>query len=54
MKNKAIQLVKYINKVYCFEQFLKNLYDWRLNPSIPKYEADTIVFTGILTGMSSF
>ena len=54
MKNKAIQLVKYINKVYRFEQFLKNLYDWRVNPSIPKYEADTIVFTGILTGMSSF
>ena len=54
IEKKAFQFVKYINRVYRFQQFLKSLSDRRINPSIPKYEADAIIFSGLVAGMTSF
>ena len=40
MKQRAFQFIKYINKVYRFNQFLTGLSDRRINPSIP---LDTVI-----------
>ena len=54
MKQRAKQLLQYINKVYRFNQFLGALFDGRVHPSIPIDMVIAIIFLGIVTGKGSF
>lgn len=53
MKQRAIQFIKYINKVYRFKQFVNRLSDGRTNPSIPLNDVILVLFMGIVTQMGS-
>ena len=53
MKQRALQFINYINKVYRFKQFLTSLSDGRKNPSIPLTTVIAVLFLGIVTGMGS-
>lgn len=53
MKQRALQLTKYINKVYRFKQFVSNLSEGRTNPSIPLSDVILMLFLGIVTQMGS-
>jgi len=53
MKKRALQFFKYINKVYGLNQFINNLSDRRINPSIPFTTVITVLFLGIVTRMGS-
>ena len=54
MKQRALQFLKYINNVHRFKQFLINLSDGRINPSIPLNSLISVIFLGIVTRMGSF
>lgn len=49
MKKRALQFLKYINKVFGLNQFLNNLSDGRKNPSISLSNVIAILFLGIVT-----
>jgi len=54
MKQRALKLLKYISKVYGFNQWLFQLKDGRINPHILFKDIFTVIFFGILVGMGSF
>ncbi|MGI6317273.1 MAG: transposase [Dethiobacteria bacterium] len=53
MKKRALQFLKYINKVFGLNQFLNNLSDGRKNPSISLSNVIAILFLGIVTWKGS-
>lgn len=53
MKQRALQFIKYINKVYRFKQFVNSLSDGRIIPSIPLSDIILVLFLGIATQMGS-
>lgn len=53
MKQRALQFIKYINKVYRFKQFVNSLTEGRTSPSIPLNDVILLLFMGIVTQMGS-
>lgn len=53
MKQRALQFIKYINKVFGFKQFVHSLSEGRTNPSIPLSDVILVLFMGIATRMGS-
>ncbi len=54
MKQRAFQLIKYVNKVYGLNQQLGAIKDGRINPQIELLEILTIILAGLLSGILSF
>lgn len=54
MKQRAIQLIKYVNKVYRLNQQLTAIKDGRVNPQVLLSEILTVLFFGLLAGVLSF
>lgn len=54
MKQRAFQLIKYVNKVYGLNQQLGSIKDGRINPQIELFEILTIILAGLLAGVLSF
>ena len=54
MKQRAKQLLQYINKVYRFNQFLQKLHDRRISPTISNDLMIAVIFLGIVTCKGSF
>ena len=54
MKQRAFQLIKYVNKVYGLNQELGAIKDGRINPQIELFEILTVILTGLLAGVLSF
>ncbi len=54
MKQHALKLLKYISKVYGFNQWLFQLKDGRVNPHVLLRDILAVIFFGTLAGMNSF
>lgn len=54
MKQRAFQLLRYVNKVYGLNQQLGAIKDGRINPQIELLEILTIILSGLLSGILSF
>ena len=54
MKQRALQLIKYVNKVYGLNQQLCAIKDGRFNPQIELFEILTVILVGLLSGFLSF
>jgi hypothetical protein len=54
LKQRAFQLIKYVNKVYGLNQQLGAIKDGRINPQIELLEILTIILAGLLSGILSF
>jgi hypothetical protein len=54
LKQRAFQLIRYLNKVYDLNQQLGAIKDGRINPQIELFEILTIILAGLLAGVLSF
>ena len=54
MKQRALQLLQYVNKVYGLNQQLGAIKDGRINPQVELFEILTVILAGLLAGVLSF
>lgn len=54
MKQRAFQLIQYVNKVYGLNQQLGAIKDGRINPQVELFEILTVILAGLLAGILSF